>query len=295
MLFLNKFRFAKRGTNMNNELKKDLDDNENMRVMDEYIDLIEEHWKDDITCIELNKNKPIFTEDDKKKLEENEDPFFDLDELGRCRAAFTCIVGKKLNNIESLKFKSRIKPTAWKSIGCEAIKDGKCLYNRCHLIARQFYIKKVNKRGLITGTRNFNADGMFEYEDKVANYIKENPEHHILYRVKPYFRNSNLLACGVQMEILDLDDEGKLSYNVFIYNKQHGFTIDYRNGDVYSDNPLSLSGKRLGYNIYVIDKDTGKFHKESCASVCDIKNKKYFAGKEQTIEEKYCKCDICIS
>ena len=242
-------------------------------------------------CVVMNNNIPFFT---KENLPTKSFEYYsELDELGRCGVA-CANVGQDIMPTEDRGSIGQIKPSGWQTVKYDNI-DGKYLYNRCHLIARQFYIKKVNKRGLITGTRNFNVDGMFEYEDKVANYIKENPEHHILYRVKPYFRNSNLLACGVQMEILDLDDEGKLSYNVFIYNKQHGFTIDYRNGDVYSDNPLSLSGKRLGYNIYVIDKDTGKFHKESCASVCDIKNKKYFAGKEQTIEEKYCKCDICIS
>lgn len=280
---------------MNDELKKDLDDNENMRYWDKYIGLIEEHWNDDNICIELNENKPVFTDDDKKKLEENIDPFSDLDKLGRCGEAFTCIVGEELKGIKPSKFKARMKPTAWKSIGCEAIKDGKCLYNRCHLIGRQFYMKKVDKRGMITGTRNFNVKGMFEYEEKVANYIKENPKHHILYRVKPFFRNNSLLAYGVQMEILDLDDEEKLSYNVFIYNKQLGFAIDYRNGDVYSDNSLSLSGKRLGCNIYVIDTDAKRFHKESCSCVCDIKNKRYFVGKKQTLEEEYCKCGICIS
>ncbi len=81
---------------------------------------------------------------------------------------------------------------------------------------------------------------------------------------------------------------------ILLINKQPGFTIDYRNGDVYSDNPLSLSGKRLGNNIYVINRDTNRFHKESCACVCDIKNKRYFVGEKQTIEEEYCKCGHCI-
>ena len=266
-----------------------------MGIEKEDIELIKEHWKDNILHIDLKNKKPNFTEDDKKRLEENVDPFSDLDKLGRCGVAFTCIVGNKLNSSEIPKFKGRTKPTAWKSIGCDRIEDGKCLYNRSHLIARQFYIKKVDKRGLITGTRIFNVDGMFKYEDKVANYIKENPEHHILYRVTPYYKEDNdLLPYSVQMEILDADDEEKLSYNVFVYNKQPGFTIDYRNGDVYSDFALSLSGKKAGNDIYVIDRATNMFHKESCAIVRDINSKRYFVGKKQVIEEKYCKCGICI-
>ncbi len=246
--------------------------------------------------VKLRDNKPHFSKDEiEKGLKGSFEYYTELDELGRGRTAFACFVRAETESVDNPKFKNRMKPKAWKSIGCDYIKDGRCLYNRCHLIGRQLATKKVDKRGLITGTRKFNVDGMFKYEDKVANHIKENPEHHILYRVTSYYKEDNdLLPYGVQMEILDIDDEEKLSYNVFVYNKQPGFTIDYRNGDVYSDYALSLSGKKIGNNIYVINKDSNRFHKESCACVRDIKNKKYFAGEKQTIEEKYCKCENCI-
>lgn len=254
---------------------------------------IKEHIESDEFIIELNENMPYLVDEDKKQLEGSIDPFSDLDKLDRCGTAFTCIIGEKLNNVDNHKFKSRIKPTAWKSIGCDDIVDGKCLYNRCHLIGRQLATTKADKRGLITGTRKFNVNGMFEYEEKVSNYIRENPKHHILYRVTPYFEKNNLLAYGVQMEILDIDDKKSLFHNVFVYNKQPGFTIDYRNGDVYSDNSLSLSGRRSGYNIYVIDKNTKRFHKKGqCMGIGD--SKMYFVGKDQVLIEKgYHGCDIC--
>lgn len=250
--------------------------------------------------IKLRDNNPYFTKEEiEKGLKGKFEDYSELDKLGRCGEAFACIVKKESEIFENPKNKnpkhnSRIKPTAWKSIGCDFIKDGECLYNRCHLIGRQLATKKANRKGLITGTRWFNVEGMFKFENEAAKCIKDNPNHHILYRVTPYFKGDDLLAYGVQMEMLDIDDEEKLSYNVFVYNRQRGFTIDYKNGDVYSDNPLSLPSKRSGAKIYIIDRDTNKFHKESCASICDIKNKKYFAGKEQTIKEEYCKCGICI-
>lgn len=246
--------------------------------------------------IELRGNKPYFTKDEiERGLKKPFEDYSKLDELGRCKTAFACIVKNESKIVNKLKHNGRINPTAWKSIGCDYIRDGECLYNRCHLIGRQLATKKANRKGLITGTRWFNVKGMFKFENEVANYIKDNPEHHILYRVTPYFRDNNLLACGVQIEILDIDDEEKFSRNVFVYNKQPGFTLDYRNGDVYSDYSLSLSGKRSGSNIYVIDMDTNRFHKESCACVCNIKNKKYFVGKKQIVKNKYCKCKVCIS
>ena len=247
--------------------------------------------------VELRDNKPCFTKDEIEKGLKGAFPeCFELDESGRCRVAFACFVKEESESENKPKFKSRMKPNAWKSIGCDYIKDGKVLYNRCHLIGRQLAAEKADKRGLITGTRKFNVEGMYKFEDVVAKYIEKNQDHHVLYRVTPYFKeDDDLLPYGVQMEILDLDDEEKLSYNVFVYNKQPGFTIEYSNGDVYSDYSLTLSGKRSGYNIYVIDMDTKSFHKESCASVCDINNKRYFVGGKQTLEKEYCKCMNCIS
>ena len=246
--------------------------------------------------VELSGNSTYFTDGEiKKGLKKPFEKYSKLDRLNRCGVALACITGNNLKKSKKPKKNSRIKPTARKSIKCEAIEDGGYLYNSCHLIGRQLATKKVNRKGLITGTRLFNyIEGMSRFENEVAKYIEDNPDHHILYRVTPYFKDNNLLAYGVQMEILDIDDKESFSYNVFVYNKQPGFDIDYRNGDVYSDYSLSIPEKKSRYNIYVIDMDTGMFHKKSCASVRDIKNKRYFAGKKQTIEEKYCKCEICI-
>ncbi|MCM1221685.1 MAG: DNA/RNA non-specific endonuclease [Lachnospiraceae bacterium] len=245
--------------------------------------------------VELGCNKPSFTKDEiEKGLRGHFEEYAECDKLGRCVAAFACFVEAESESVDKPKYKSRMKPTAWKSIGCDYIKDGKILYNRCHLIGNQLAAKKADKRGVITGTRAFNVEGMFQFEDKVAKYIEKNQDHHVLYRVTPYFKEDDLLSYGVQMETLDIDDEESFSWNVFIYNKQSGFDIEYRNGDVYSDYPLTLSGKRLDCSIYVIDMDTNKFHKESCADIYDIKNKKYFVGNKQIIEEKYCQCETCI-
>lgn len=245
--------------------------------------------------IKLNGNVPYFTENEiKKGSKKIFEKYHKLDRLKRCGVAYACITGDNLKRTKKPNYNGRVKLTARKSIKCEDIKDGGYLYNRCHLIGRQLATKKVNRKGLITGTRWFNMEGMSKLENEVAKYIEDNPDHHILYRVTPYYKDNYLLAYGVQMEILDIDDEEKLSYNVFVYNKQPGFAIVYRNGDVYSDYPLLLSGKRSGCNIYVIDMDTNRFHKYSCASSNDIKTKKYFVGKKQTIEEKYCKCETCM-
>lgn len=290
---------------MNIELKKCLDvDEKNVEISEEDvvgfskkdIGLIHKYSDSGNPFIYLNDNKPDFTKAEIiEGLEKILEPFSDLDELNRCGRAFDCIGGKNLENIDKSKRNIRIKPTAWKSINCKDINDGGYLYNRCHLIGRQLTAKKANRKGLITGTRNFNI-GMSKFEDKVASYIKKKQNRHILYRVTPYFEGKNLLACGVKMEAFSIEDNGRgISYNVFVYNRQPGFNIDYKTGEVYSDNCMFIEGKLKSWNVYIINMDTKRFRIKPCVTTCNNKstsdcnirgtNEMFFAGKIQTLIE----------
>lgn len=75
-----------------------------------------------------------------------------------------------------------------------------------------------------------NTTGMLEFENKVAEYVKET-KNHVLYRVTPIYEGENLLANGVQMEAYSIEDNGKgIQFNVFVYNVQEGIEIDYKDG-----------------------------------------------------------------
>ena len=65
---------------------------------------------------------------------------------------------------------------------------------------------------------------------KLYNYLKENKSNHVLYRVTPYFDGNNKLASGVNIEAYSIEDNGKLKFNVYVYNVQEGITIDYTTG-----------------------------------------------------------------
>ena len=80
-----------------------------------------------------------------------------------------------------------------------------------------------------------NTVGMLPFENMVADYIKET-DNHVLYRVTPIFEGNNLVAYGVKMEALSVEDNGDgVSYNVFVYNGQPGVVINYENGDSYEE------------------------------------------------------------
>ena len=153
----------------------------------------------------------------------------ELDKLGRCTEAHANI-GKDLMPTEDRGSIGSVKPTGWHTVKYDIV-DGKYLYNRCHLIGFQLTGENANKNNLITCTRYMNTVGMLEFENKVAEYIKET-NNHVLYRVTPIYEGNNLLAKGVQMEALSIEDEGKgIKFNVFVYNVQPGIEIDYKTGE----------------------------------------------------------------
>lgn len=124
---------------------------------------------------------------------------------------------------------SNIKPSGWHTYKYDFV-DGKYLYNRCHLIGYQLAGDNY-KTNLITGTRQFNVDGMLPFENMVADYVKET-DNHVLYRVTPMYDGDDLVAQGVLMEAESVEDKGDgVEFCVFAYNVQDGVDIDYTTGE----------------------------------------------------------------
>lgn len=177
--------------------------------------------------IALNNNKPAFSK--KERTTKVFERYSSLDSLGRCGVAYANIC-KKLMPDEQRKAIGPVKPSGWHTVKYNCV-DGKYLYNRCHLIGFQLAGENANEKNLITGTRYLNVDGMLPFENEVADYVKET-NHHVLYRVTPYFEGDDLIAKGVQMEAYSVEDKGKgVSFNVFVYNSQPGVAIDYATGE----------------------------------------------------------------
>lgn len=175
----------------------------------------------------LNGNVPEFTEDEITTASFEE--YAELDGLGRCGAAFACI-GTDLMPTQERGSIGQVRPSGWHTVKYDIV-DGNYLYNRCHLIAYQLAGENANERNLITGTRYLNVEGMLPFEEKVADYVRET-DNHVMYRVTPYFDGDNLLAGGVQMEALSVEDDGAgVCFNVFVYNIQPGIEIDYASGE----------------------------------------------------------------
>ena len=255
--------------------------------------------------VEVNGNKPFFTDDDLNT--EVFESYSDLDSLGRCG---TCVA-----NVcpETMPDTSRgpigeIHPSGWQLANYHDLIDGNYLYNRCHLIAFSLTGENANEKNLITGTRYLNTIGMQPFELMVLDYVRATGNH-VLYRVTPVFEGDNLLASGVFMEAMSVEDKGQaICYNIYAYNVQPGILIDYKTGDnsldlnyadpskeettAERDDPDSAGDKSnpdsadaasdsaeggsdtaAQEDYYVLNTNTQKFHLPSCDSVKDMKEK----------------------
>ena len=175
----------------------------------------------------INNNEPFFSESDlnTKSFEQ----YSKLDTLGRCGTAYANI-GIDLMPTSERESIGSVKPSGWHTVKYDIV-NGKYLYNRCHLIGFQLTGENANEKNLITCTRQMNVGMMLDIENEVADYIRET-SNHVLYRATPIYKGDNLLASGVLLEGVSVEDGGKgIKFNIYVYNIQDGIDIDYSTGE----------------------------------------------------------------
>ena len=259
--------------------------------------------------VEINGNEPDFSSSD--LTEEAFETYSALDSLGRCGTAYAN-VGVELMPTEDRGDIGQVKPSGWHTVKYDCV-DGKYLYNRCHLIGYQLTGENANEENLITGTRYLNVEGMLPFENMVADYVQET-EDHVLYRVTPIYEGSDLVARGVQMEAMSVEDQGAgICFNVYVYNVQPGVTIDYATGESWLEDeapetsgstsepestqePQDTQTETGEEERYVLNTSSHKFHLPTCSSVESIKedNRQDYTGtREDLIAQGYSPCGQC--
>ena len=271
--------------------------------------------------VTLNQNEPEFEQAD--MTTEAFEEYSELDDLGRCGEAYANIC-QEIMPTEERGAIGMVKPSGWHTVKYNDLIDGNYLYNRCHLIGYQLAGENANEENLITGTRYLNVEGMLPFENMVADFVEETG-YHVLYRVTPVYEGDDLVAVGVQIEALSVEDEGEgICFNVYCYNVQPGITIDYSDGESSrsehaeeevrlaeekkeerrgdqetqaSVQEKAVSGETVSEETtYILNTNTKKFHRPDCGSVDTIKeqNKKEVAqSREELIKEGYDPCGRC--
>lgn len=247
----------------------------------------------------LNDNIPEFSEEE---LSANSfENYSELDSLGRCGVAYASI-GVDLMPTEKRGKIGQVRPSGWQTKKYDCV-EGKYLYNRCHLIGYQLTAENANEKNLITGTRYMNTEGMLPFENMTADYIHETGNH-VLYRVTPLYNGDDLVASGVQMEAQSVEDGGEgILFNVFCYNVQPGIGIDYSTGESWEETSETVEQgiqedvqENVQQITYIINVNSGKFHKPSCYSVDRMKdsNKMEYTGtREELLDQGYSPCENC--
>ena len=284
----------------------------------ENIDIIEETIPayNGSPYVELNGNQPSFTEDD--FTTEAFEKYSKLDSLSRCGRAYANVCPDTMP-LEERGPIGEVHPTGWQLVNYHDLIEGNYLYNRCHLIAYSLTGENANEKNLITGTRYLNTEGMQPFELQILDYVRQTGNH-VLYRVTPVFEGENLLASGVIMEACSVEDRGEsVSFHVYAYNVQPGVIIDYKTGDSRLDPDYEMSDEQevtkentestesADRNLlteeggeteggYVLNTNTHKFHRPSCDSVNDMKDKNKEVTKEsrdEIIRKGYEPCGRC--
>lgn len=236
----------------------------------------------------IHDNVPFFSEEE--FTTDAFETYSELDDLGRCGTAYANICEEIMPTEKRGKI-GMIKPSGWHTVKYTGI-DGNYLYNRCHLIGYQLSAENANEKNLITGTRYLNVTGMLPFENMVADYVNETGNH-VLYRVTPIYNQENLVADGVLMEAQSVENDD-LAFCVYCYNVQPGIEIDYHTGDSKSSETEQPS--KTSEDLYVLNRNTKKFHRPNCSSVQDIKpkNKQEFSGNTKAlIQQGYSPCKNC--
>lgn len=247
-----------------------------------------------VPYVELSNNIPKFAAEDKERSSFEE--YNNLDDLGRCGIAFA-LIGTETMPAEKRGSIGEVKPSGWHTVRYNGVVEGNYLYNRCHLIGYQLAGENANPKNLITGTRYLNTEGMLPFENKVANYV-EKTGNHVLYRASPIFDDNNLVASGVQIEALSIEDDGAgVRFNAYCYNIQPGININYATGESSLAESTSASKQETGAEqTFVLNANSKKFHKPSCSAISQMKesNKKSYTGtRDELVVQGYSPCKKC--
>ena len=173
--------------------------------------------------ITVNNNDPAFSKNDLSTAKGAWATYYDLDSLNRVTDA-----NALLNR--SLMPSAKREPLTWNPTGWHNKKTAHgWLYNRSHLIGYQLTGENNNPKNLMTGTQTLNSPLMLAHEMDIAYYLKQSNDHYVRYEVKPIFRGNELVARGVQMRAQSIGDN-TIHFNVYIFNVEPGYTINYADG-----------------------------------------------------------------
>lgn len=188
----------------------------------------------DKAYVYVNNNKSTLI---KNAWKVNKVIYSNLDNLNRTSHSNTAFLEPRNVANDSLRVRQFINPTAWHSNR----ENGTQIYNRGHLIAYSISAgidqdgnynpnnqsgDQNNPKNLFTQTAFSNQKIQTIFEGKVRNSLKQGNK--IIFQATPIFRGNELMACGINLQAISLNNN--LNFNVYLFNVQPDYVFDYNNG-----------------------------------------------------------------
>lgn len=215
-----------------------------------------------------------------------------LDELGRTGTARALLSRDTITEEERSSI-ADILPAGFQN---QKTEDG-YLYNRCHLVGYQLagsYETVNTAENLMTGTRYLNIAGMLPFENQIAQCL-ENTQMHVAYQAEPVYQGSELVPRGLNMQACSLEDDCEtIGFNVYFYNVQPGYSIEYSTGEAAENSSFQIPDDAV---TYILNTNTRRIHLPDCESAAQTKskNKTTTALDLQTLKYAgYVPCSICL-
>lgn len=160
-----------------------------------------------------------------------------LDRENRTSHGNTAWIDKNNLAHDNLRTRQIVEPTGYH----QKRVNGNYVVNRGHEIAyslskgidkqgkynpRQQFGDQNNLRNLFTQTAFSNQDLQAIYEGKIRNALYHGEK--VIFQAKPIFQGKDLMAKGVQLQAVSTN--GKLNFNVYVFNVQPDFMFNYKNG-----------------------------------------------------------------
>lgn len=187
--------------------------------------------------VTINKNRPEFTEAEKKMASGY--ILSSLDSLGRARSAI--LNTNKVYNNDFRPSLSGIDLPGFEQRAYSFVTGG-WLYNRAHLLAFSLSnitgVEPCGKQNLVTGTQFLNQS-MNDMEKAVADYVSYT-KNHVIYKAIPHYVGNDLVCRGIQLMAESVEDGGKFYFNRYYFNVQPGVKIDYATGFSSADASIGI-------------------------------------------------------
>lgn len=170
-----------------------------------------------------------------------------LDKLNRTSSSNVGYLEHRNLANDSLRVRQYIEPSGWH------FNKGKQIYNRGHLIAYSLsaginqqgkYFPKDqsgdqnNPKNLFTQSAYTNQKIQTIYEAKVRQALQQNKK--VIFSATPIFRGTERMARGINLQAVSTD--GKLNFNVYIFNVEPGYRFNYQNGRARVDHNFKVDG-----------------------------------------------------